>query len=127
GMTCWRHLRDWHKAGVFHELHRVLLDRLNAEEKLDWSRAVVDSASVRAIFGGRRPGRALWTAGKQARNTTALPTLRARHSRHRSPERIATTCRSCCRWSMPFLQSEAKSAIRDLDRAGCKPTAVTTL
>lgn len=59
GMTCWRHLRDWHKAGVFQKLHRVLLDRLNAEDKLDWSRGVIDSASVRAIFGGRRPDRAL--------------------------------------------------------------------
>ena len=25
GMTCWRRLRDWAKAGVWHRLHRVLL------------------------------------------------------------------------------------------------------
>ncbi len=91
GMTCWRHLRDWHKAGVFHELHRVLLDRLNAEGKLDWSRAVVDSTSVRAVFGGRRPDRAPWTAGKQVRNTTLSPTPTARRWRRRSPERTGTT------------------------------------
>ena len=91
GMTCWRHLRDWHKAGVFHELHRVLLDRLNAEGRLNWSRAVVDRASVRAVFGGRRRGRAPWTAGKQARNTTSSPTPTARRSRRRSPERTGTT------------------------------------
>lgn len=91
GMTCWRHLRDWHKAGVFHELHRVLLDRLNAEGKLDWSRGVLDSASVRAVFGGRRQDRVPLTAGKQARNTMSSPTPTARRSRRRSPERTGTT------------------------------------
>jgi transposase len=53
GMTCWRRLRDWHQAGVWRELHRVLLDKLNAAGKIDWSRAVVDSASVRAMHGGK--------------------------------------------------------------------------
>ena len=28
GMTCWRRLRAWHEAGVWHRLHRVLLDRV---------------------------------------------------------------------------------------------------
>jgi transposase len=26
GVTCWRRLRDWQKAGVWRRLHRVLLD-----------------------------------------------------------------------------------------------------
>jgi transposase len=26
GVTCWRRLRDWQKAGVWHRLHRVLLN-----------------------------------------------------------------------------------------------------
>lgn len=91
GMTCWRYLRDWQRAGVFRKLHALLLDRLNAQEKLDWSRAVADSASVRAVFGGRRPDRAPWTAGKQAPNTTSLPTRMARRWRQRSREQIGTT------------------------------------
>ena len=70
GMTCWRHLRDWHRAGVFRDIFRMLLDRLNAQGKIDWSRGVVDSGSVRAIFGGKRPGRVPRTGGKKARNTT---------------------------------------------------------
>src|SRR6185369_11770934 len=41
GMTCWRRLRDWNVAGVWRQLHRVLLDKLNAADKIDWSRAVV--------------------------------------------------------------------------------------
>lgn len=28
GMTCWRRLHEWHQAGVWERLHRVLLDRL---------------------------------------------------------------------------------------------------
>src|SRR5262245_62015956 len=52
GMTCWRRLRDWNAAGVWDKLHRVLLERLHGAEKIDWSRAVIDSASVRAVSGG---------------------------------------------------------------------------
>jgi transposase len=28
GMTCWQHLREWQKAGVWDRLYRVLWDRL---------------------------------------------------------------------------------------------------
>ncbi|MGQ4731521.1 IS5 family transposase [Streptomyces sp. Ju416(a)] len=56
GMTCWRRLRDWNEAGVWRELHEVLLAELNAAARLDWSRAVVDSSHVRAIKGGFRTG-----------------------------------------------------------------------
>lgn len=66
GMTCWRRLRDWKQAGVWHRLHRLLLDRLNADGKIDWSRAVVDSTSVRAMHGGKKRARARWIAGKTA-------------------------------------------------------------
>jgi len=69
GMTCWRHLRDWHKAGVFKNAFRDLLNRLNAQNKIDWSRGVVDSSSVRAVFGGKRPGRIQRTVAKRAPNT----------------------------------------------------------
>ncbi len=52
GMTCWRRLRDWEQAGVWDRLHRLLLDRLRQADRIDWSRAVVDSASLRAVLGG---------------------------------------------------------------------------
>jgi transposase len=55
GMTCWRRLRDWQAAGVWQQLHEVLLARLQAAAQLDWSRAVVDSAPVRALKGGLTP------------------------------------------------------------------------
>ena len=51
GMTCWRRLQEWHEAGVWEELHRVLLDRLGEADQIDFSRASVDSASVAATRG----------------------------------------------------------------------------
>ncbi len=51
GMTCWRRLRDWQAAGVWHRLHTTLLDRLGEAGRIDWSRASVDSASVPAKGG----------------------------------------------------------------------------
>ena len=51
GMTCWRRLRAWQRAGVWFKLHQVLLQRLDDAGKIDWSRAAVDSTFARA-FGG---------------------------------------------------------------------------
>lgn len=56
GMTCWRRLRDWQAAGVWQSLHELLLAELQAADRIDWSRAVVDSASVRALGGGEQTG-----------------------------------------------------------------------
>jgi transposase len=52
--TAWRRLNEWAKAGVFEQLHLEVLDRLGLAGRLDWSRASVDSASVRAKRGGPR-------------------------------------------------------------------------
>jgi transposase len=57
GMTCRRRPAEWNKAGVWQRLHEVLLDRLRAADALDFSRAAVDSSHIRALKGGRRPGR----------------------------------------------------------------------
>lgn len=56
GMTCWRRLRDWQQAGVWDRLHRLLLKRLRQADRIDWSRAAVDSSSVRAVGGGAKTG-----------------------------------------------------------------------
>src|SRR5687767_7636759 len=92
GMTCWRRLRDWERAGVWRRLHRVLLDRLNAAGKIDWSRAVIDSASVRPVHGGKKRAPAPWTAARTAPSTTCSPMARAaRPSRSRRRPPTATT------------------------------------
>ncbi len=51
GMTCWRRLRDWQAAGVWDAMHRLMLTHLHAADQIDWSRAVADSGSVRAVGG----------------------------------------------------------------------------
>src|SRR5712671_2937244 len=56
GMTCWRRLRDWQAAGVWDRLHQELLKRLREADQIDWSRAAVDSSSVRAVGGGEKTG-----------------------------------------------------------------------
>ena len=70
GSTCWRRLRDWQEAGVWRELHRALLDRLGEVGKIDWSRASLDSASVGAKRGARRPERIRRIAANRARSAT---------------------------------------------------------
>jgi transposase len=56
GRTCWRRLRDWQEAGVWQKLHELLLAQLREADQIDWSRTVVDSASVRAVGGGGKTG-----------------------------------------------------------------------
>jgi transposase len=50
--TAHRRFTEWTKAEVFDGLHRMLLDILGAAGQIDWSRAAVDSISVRAVKGG---------------------------------------------------------------------------
>jgi len=70
GMTCWRRLHEWQAAGVWGKLHRLLLDRLREADQIDWSRAVVDSASVRAVLGGRKRAPIPRIGREKAANTT---------------------------------------------------------
>jgi transposase len=77
GMTCWRRLRDWHAAGVWRRLHRALLDRLGEADQIDWSRACIDSASIRARKGGQPPAPIRRIAANRARSAMCWPTARA--------------------------------------------------
>ncbi|BCL94147.1 hypothetical protein MAFF211479_38480 (plasmid) [Ralstonia solanacearum] len=45
GMSCWRRLPDRQAAGVWDRLHEVLLAKLRAADRIDWSRVVVGSSS----------------------------------------------------------------------------------
>lgn len=56
GKTCWNRLREWQRAGVFEQVLEVLLVRLHRAGKLDWSRAIVDSAQARAKKRGGKTG-----------------------------------------------------------------------
>lgn len=56
GMTCWRRLRDWQADGTWDKIHKVLLAKLRGADKIDWSRALIDSSFVRAAYGGEETG-----------------------------------------------------------------------
>ena len=51
GSTCWRRFRAWTQSGVRPELHRRLLRVLGRRGRINLERAVIDSASMRALKG----------------------------------------------------------------------------
>ena len=51
GMTCWRRPRDWLVFGAWKKIHHALLEEFHQVGEIDWSRAVIDSSSVRALRG----------------------------------------------------------------------------
>ena len=68
GMTCWRRLHAWQEQGVWQRIFEALLARLQEADAIDWSRAVVDSASVRAVFGGKKRGQIQRIGARSAAN-----------------------------------------------------------
>jgi transposase len=71
GMTCWRRLRDWQAAGVWHRLHMLLLAELRGAGRLDFSRVSLDGASVPSPRGARTRGRTPLTAASSAASATS--------------------------------------------------------
>jgi len=71
GVSCWRRLRDWTRAGVWPEVHRRLLNRLGRQGEIDLHRAIIDSQSVRAVFGGTTRVPTRQTGGKTGANVTS--------------------------------------------------------
>lgn len=49
--TAHRRFTEWSEAALWAKLHRAVLDRLGAAGEIDWSRAIVDGASLRAKKG----------------------------------------------------------------------------
>ncbi len=81
GMTCWRRLKEWEEAGVWGELHRVMLDRLGQAGEIDWERASLDSASVAAPGGAKGAARTRRTRANGARSAILWSTEGACRSR----------------------------------------------
>ena len=54
GVTCWRRLRHWQRRGVWKKLLAAMLQKVEDDGPgVDLSKVVLDSQSVRAVFGGR--------------------------------------------------------------------------
>jgi transposase len=56
GKTCRHYLRLWHEAGVWRQLHHLLLSELNGSDQIDWERALIDASFAKAPEGGEDTG-----------------------------------------------------------------------
>src|SRR5215212_2522914 len=110
GTTCWRRLRDWQEAGVWARLHETLLNWLGDEAAIDWSRASLDSLSVRAKRGASRPAPTPRTAAGSVRRTTSQWIGTASRSRSGSRPPMLMTPRIFSRCLTPFPQSSSHEA-----------------
>ena len=81
GVTCWRRLRNWQEAGVWEQLHRMLLDRLGQSDQINLGRASLDSATVPAKRGATKPGRTRRIRANRARSAILWSTGPVSHSR----------------------------------------------
>jgi hypothetical protein len=79
-VTCWRRLREWQKRGVWKRLQLALLERLAEADQIDWSGAVVDSRSLPAKRGAKRPGRIQRIRENRERSTMLFPIARESRS-----------------------------------------------
>jgi transposase len=77
GMTAWRRLEQWTRAGVFEQLQRVLLNELGQQGLVDFSRASIDSSTVRASKGGPSRARTRRTERRRAASIIFSSTERA--------------------------------------------------
>ena len=71
GRSCWRRRRAGQADGAWTRIHAGLLARLAGAGKLDWSTCAIDSSSVRAVWGGRRPAQTPRSGRKRAAGTTS--------------------------------------------------------
>jgi transposase len=65
GVTCWRRLEEWQRAGAWQRLLELLVVELELRGALDEARVLVDASLAPAKKGARRRG--------QARLTVAAP------------------------------------------------------
>ena len=91
GVTCWRRLDEWQQAGVWAQLHTLLLARLRAAGELEWSRAIADSSQIQAKKGAPKRARARSIGAVPAPSTTSLSIRQGSRSPGRSRAATATT------------------------------------
>ena len=94
GVTCWRRMDEWQKAGVWERLHEVLLARLRAAGEIEWSRAVADGSHVQAKKGAPRRARARLIEPETGRSIISSSMPPGSRSPGRSPAGTAMTAPS---------------------------------
>jgi transposase len=128
GTTCWRRLRDWQAAGVWAKLHTRLLNWLGDEAAIDWSRASVDSLSVRAKRGASKQGRIPSTAASWDPSTTSwwIGTVSPWPSASRPPTpTIRLNSCPCSTPSRPSSDRGENPVVLGSARPNCTPTRPT--
>ncbi len=75
--SIYKRFARWQEAGVWHQLHMLLLAELRSAGRLDFSRASLDAASVPSPRGARTLGPTPRTGGNSAANVTSSRTARA--------------------------------------------------
>jgi transposase len=91
GMTCWRGVRDWQTQGAWQRVHQTLLSALGDADQIDWRRAAIDSATVPAPKGAKRPGRIRRIAANRARSARLWSTSRGSRWRLHSRRPLSRT------------------------------------
>ena len=114
-MTCWRRTRDWQKAGVWENLHRILLAKLRNADRLDFSRVIADSSSCVPCMGGTGPNS---TDRRKAGSKRHLVV-----DGNGAP--LATIRRSSCHCPTGFLPSPGDVAGPCANQGACKRTVLT--
>lgn len=112
GVTCWRRLRDWQQAGAWKKIHHALLTELHQAGEIDWSRAVIDSSSVRALKGGSKRAPIRRIVGVPGASTTSSPRRRVSRWWSRSLERMLMTSPNSSRSSTPSRRSKGSADVR---------------
>jgi len=79
GETARTRLQAWEKAGIWDQLHHLLLTMLNREKELHLETAIVDTTQVRAFGGGESTGPSPVDHRKKARNTRCSSIAMALH------------------------------------------------
>ena len=73
GETARTRLQAWEQAGIWDELHKMLLTKLRQANELHAETAIIDSTQVRAFGGGDKSGPSPVDRLKKGRNTPFHP------------------------------------------------------
>jgi transposase len=126
GMTCWRRLRDWQTEGVWDLMHFALLNWLSSEGNIDWSRAIVDSGSVRAVYGGTQTGPNPTDRAKRGSKRHLICDARGVPLAIRLTGANRNDSQEALRWSMRFSRCTANAGDSGSGRIVCSGIAATT-
>ena len=76
GMTGWNGLHDWQAAGIWDQIHPILLAHLRQADGIDFERFIVDMGTSAPWVGVKKPAPAPSIARNWGANTPSSPTAK---------------------------------------------------